>query len=110
MRLAETWLFLVAVGAFLVAFAVVNLFLIYTAGVQKTNLNVSAPLVGTARIAGVPDPYTVGIYAVRGVLLLAIGLIGAKLLEIGLVERREKKKERQWQQYYEQYGYQYQQY
>ncbi|MEZ0320014.1 MAG: hypothetical protein ABWK05_08510 [Pyrobaculum sp.] len=110
MRLVDTWLFLVAAGAALVAFSVVNLFLLYAAGVPKTNLNISAPLVGTVKVSGFPDPYVVGVYVVRGVLLLAIGLVGAKLLEIGLAERREKAKERQRQQYYEQYGYYYQQY
>jgi len=103
---------LVAAGAALVAFAVVNALLLYFAGAPKVSLNITAPLLGqtiTAKISGVPDPYAVGTAVARGVILLAIGLIGAKLLEVGLGELRRQREEETRRQYYEQY-YQYQQY
>jgi hypothetical protein len=105
-------LVLLAVGAVLVAFAVVNALLLYYAGVPKTALNVTAPLVGQLKIQGVPDPYYVGVGVLRGVLLLALGLIGGKLIEVGLAEWRERRREEALRNYYEQYryGYQYQQY
>lgn len=96
---------LIGAGAALLVFAVVNAFLLYTAEVPKTSLRASLPLVGSANITGVPDPYVLGVNAVRGVILLAIGLIGAKLLEIGLRELRESKKEAALRQYYESYQY-----
>ncbi|RFA95263.1 hypothetical protein [Pyrobaculum aerophilum] len=102
-----------AAGIALVIFAVVNALLLYTAGVPKTTLNVTLPVLGqqvTAKISGVPDPYTLGVNAVRGILLLAIGLIGGKLIDTGLAEYRERRKEEAWRRYYEEYGYQYQQY
>ncbi len=99
-----------AAGAALVVFAVVNALLLYTAGVPKTALNVTAPILGQLKIQGVPDPYYLGIGVVRGVMLLVIGLIGAKLMEIGLAEWRERRREEALRRYYEQYGYQYQQY
>jgi hypothetical protein len=45
-------------------------------------------------------------------LLLALGLIGGKLIEVGLAEWRERRREEALHKYYEQYqyGYQYQQY
>ena len=114
-----------AAGAVLVVFAVVNALLLYTAEVPKTTLNVTAPALGqlkiqgiitlnltapVLKIQGVPDPYYLGIGVVRGVVLLVIGLIGAKLMEIGLAEWRERRREEAVRRYYEQYGYQYQQY
>ena|GEM_PF-709781 len=102
-----------AAGATLVVFAVVNALLLYTAGVPKIVLNMTAPILGqqvTLKIQGVPDPYYLGIGVVRGVMLLVIGLIGAKLMEIGLAEWRERRREEALRRYYEQYGYQYQQY
>ncbi|MCI4447599.1 MAG: hypothetical protein JHC20_06810, partial [Pyrobaculum sp.] len=83
-----TALVLLAVGTLLVAFAVVNALLLYYAGVPKTTLNVTA-----LKIQGVPDPYYVGVGVLRGVLLLALGLIGGKLIEIGLAEWRERSRE-----------------
>ena len=102
-----------AAGIALVIFAVVNALLLYTAGVPKTTLDVTLPVLVqqvTAKISGVPDPYTLGVNAVRGILLLAIGLIGGKLIDTGLAEYRERRKEEAWRRYYEEYGYQYQQY
>ena len=99
-----------AAGAALVVFAVVNALLLYTAGVPKIALNMTAPILGQLKIQGVPDPYYLGIGVVRGVMLLVIGLIGAKLMEIGLAEWRERRREEALRRYYEQYGYQYQQY
>ena len=100
-------LVLLAVGAVFVAFAVVNALLLYYAEVPKTALNV-----GPLKIQGVPDPYYVGVGVLRGVLLLALGLIGGKLIEVGLAEWRERRREETLRNYYEQYqyGYQYQQY
>jgi hypothetical protein len=105
-------LILLVIGAVFVAFAVVNALLLYYAGVPKTALNVTAPLVGQLKIQGVPDPYYVGVGVLRGVLLLALGLIGGKLIEVGLAEWRERRREEALRNYYEQYqyGYQYQQY
>jgi hypothetical protein len=102
-----------AAGAALVVFAVVNALLLYTAGVPKIALNMTAPILGqqiTLKIQGVPDPYYLGIGVVRGVMLLVIGLIGAKLMEIGLAEWRERRRDEALRRYYEQYEYQYQQY
>ena len=100
-------LILLVIGAVFVAFAVVNALLLYYAGVPKTTL-----LVGPFKIQGVPDPYYVGVGVLRGVLLLAIGLIGGKLIEVGLAEWRERRREEALRNYCEQhqYGYQYQQY
>jgi len=100
---------LLIAGAAFVTFAVVNALLLYFAGVPKASLNITAPLLGqtiTAKISGVPDPYAVGTAVVRGVILLAIGLIGAKLLEVGLGELRRQREERSQTQYYEYYQYQ----
>ncbi|AFA38777.1 hypothetical protein Pogu_0750 [Pyrobaculum oguniense TE7] len=104
MKFIVPWVLLGA-GAALLAFAVVNAFLLYTAEVPKTTLRASLPLVGSANITGVPDPYVLGVNAVRGIILLAIGLIGAKLLEIGLKELRENQRESAWRQYHESYQY-----
>lgn len=107
MRTYVTALVLLAVGSIFVAFAVVNALLLYYAGVPKTTL-----LVGPFKIQDVPDPYYVGVGVLRGVLLLALGLIGGKLIEVGLAEWRERRREETLRNYYEQYpyGYQYQQY
>jgi hypothetical protein len=100
-------LILLVIGAVFVAFAVVNALLLYYAGVPRTAL-----LVGPLKIQDVPDPYYVGVGVLRGVLLLALGLIGGKLIEVGLAEWRERRREEALRNYYEQYryGYQYQQY
>jgi hypothetical protein len=74
-------LILLVVGAVFVAFAVVNALLLYYAGVPRTALNVTVPLVGQLKIQGIPDPYYVGVGVLRGVLLLALGLIGESLLK-----------------------------
>ena len=99
-----------AAGAVLVAFAVVNALLLYTAGVPKTTLNVTVPVLGQLKIQDVPDPYYVGVGVVRGVLLLALGLTGGKLIDVGLAEWRERRREEAVRRYYEQYGHQHQQY
>ncbi|ABL89039.1 conserved hypothetical protein [Pyrobaculum islandicum DSM 4184] len=105
------WAFVfIGVGVALVAFAIANAFLLYFTSVPKTTLNVTAPLIGQVKISGMPDPYQVGVGVLRGVLLLAIGLIGGKLIDTGLTELREKRREEALRRYYEQYGYQYQQY
>jgi hypothetical protein len=116
-------------GGVLLIFAVVNALFLYFAEVPKTsleaavplpdrinipvagfNLSITLPSQPTLRIQNVPDPYYIGVNVLRAVLLLAIGLIGAKLVEIGLSEWREQKREETLRAYYEQYGYQYQQY
>lgn len=116
-------------GGVLLIFAVVNALFLYFAEVPKTsleaavslpdrinipvagfNLSITLPSQSTLRIQNVPDPYYIGVNVLRAVLLLAIGLIGAKLVEIGLSEWREQKREEALRAYYEQYGYQYQQY
>jgi hypothetical protein len=56
-----------------------------------------------------PDPRAVAVAAVRALALIVLGLTGGKLLEIGLKERREVKRDRELQRYYQQYYY-YQQY
>ncbi|ACB40128.1 hypothetical protein [Pyrobaculum neutrophilum] len=101
---------LIGAGAALVAFALANALYLYFSAVPKTALNVTAPLIGQVKISGVPDPYHVGVGVLRGVLLLAIGLIGGKLIDTGLAELRERRREEALRRYYEQYGYQYQQY
>lgn len=100
---------LLAVGSVLVAFAVGNAVWLYYGGIPRATLNVTLPILGqtvTAKISGMPDPYATALTAVRALLLLAIGLIGAKLISIGLAEWREEKREKVAQAYTEQYyGY-----
>jgi hypothetical protein len=113
MKLYASALTFLVVGLALVAFAVVNAAVLYFAGVPRATLNITAPILGqtmTAKISGVPDPYVLGVNVVRAVLLLAIGLIGAKLIDTGLAELRERRREEALRRYYEEYGYQYQQY
>ncbi|MBP1449045.1 MAG: hypothetical protein JZD41_03375 [Thermoproteus sp.] len=97
-----------AAAVALLAFVVAEALAIFSAQIPKTTITVSTRL-GPLQIGDMPDPYAVAASAVRALILLALGLTGAKLLEIGLTLRRRMRQEKALQQYYQQY-YQYQQY
>ncbi|MGC8582673.1 MAG: hypothetical protein ACP5I3_02495 [Thermoproteus sp.] len=98
----------IGVGAALVAFAVAAAALLYLQKIPETTITVQTGL-GQLNLGNMPDPRAVAAAAIRALALIAIGLTGGKLLEIGLKERREARRERELQRYYQQYYY-YQQY
>jgi hypothetical protein len=104
MRSYVASLVLLCAGAALVAFAVANALLLYASDVPRAPLNITSPL-GQLRVQNAPDPYYLGVGILRGVLLLAIGVTGGKLIDSGLAELRERRRERAVSQYYEQYAY-----
>ncbi|MEL9990322.1 MAG: hypothetical protein QXP98_01785 [Thermoproteus sp.] len=89
-------------GAALVAFVVIAGALLYISKIPTTTLTIDTKL-GPLQIGDMPDPYAVAVAAVRALVLLALGLTGGKLLEVGLKELREVKRERAVQAYYQQY-------
>lgn len=94
---------LIAVGAAFVAFALINGVLLYFQDIPRTTLEINLPVLGqavTAKISNVPDPYALGTTVARAVVLLALGLVGAKILEVGLAEWRIRRREAQWLEYY----------
>jgi hypothetical protein len=98
----------VGLGAALVAFAVVAAALLYLQKIPETTVTIETGL-GQLRLGNMPDPRAVAVAAVRALALIVLGLTGGKLLEIGLKEKREVKRDRELQRYYQQYYY-YQQY
>lgn len=95
----------IGMGAALLAFAVAAATLLYISGIPTTTLTVQTKL-GPLQIQDVPDPSAVAAAAIKALALLVLGVVGGKLLEIGLRERREAKRyaERQsWQQYQDLY-------
>ncbi len=107
-----SWKYVLPAGVVLVAFAVINAIWIYSAEIPKTSLNVTVYILGRqdVKINDVPDPHYVASAIVRTITLLVIGLIGAKLIDTALTERRTEKREKAWQEYYQQYVYEQQQY
>ncbi len=95
----------IGLGAALVAFVVVAGALLYVAKIPTVTLTIQTKL-GPLQIGDVPDPSAVAAAAVRALALLALGLTGGKLLEVGLKERREAKREAEAASYYQQYVYQ----
>ncbi|MBP1448488.1 MAG: hypothetical protein JZD41_00490 [Thermoproteus sp.] len=71
-----------AAAVALLAFVVAEALAIFSAQIPKTTITVSTRL-GPLQIGDMPDPYAVAASAVRALILLALGLTGAKLLEVG---------------------------
>lgn len=105
-----SWKYVLPAGVVLVAFAVINAIWIYSAEIPKTSLDITVHILGRLQINDVPDPHYVASAIVRTITLLVIGLIGAKLIDTALTERRTEKREKAWQEYYQQYVYEQQQY
>lgn len=96
-----TYIFLGA-GAALIAFAVAHVMLLYFTDIPKSSITAVLPILGQqteVEIKDVPDPYYVGAVFVKAMLLLTIGILGGKLLDIGITQWREERREKAWQSY-----------
>lgn len=92
----------IGLGAALVAFVVVAGALLYLEKIPTTTLTIQTKL-GPLQLGDMPDPSAVAAAAVRALALLALGLTGGKLLEVGLKERREARRDAEARRYYQQY-------
>ncbi|MFN3804194.1 MAG: hypothetical protein ACK4SY_03975 [Pyrobaculum sp.] len=93
---------LLGAGVALIAFAVAHAMLLYFAEIPKSSITAVLPILGQqteVKIKDVPDPYYVGTVLVRAMLLLTIGVIGGKLLDTGITQWRESRREKMWQHY-----------
>jgi len=93
---------LISVGAFFVGFSLINGLLLYFETIPRTTLDITIPILGqtvTAKINNIPDPYAVGATIARAFVLLALGLVGGRVLEIGIVQLRAVRKEKEIAQY-----------
>jgi len=98
---------LFVVGIALVFFAVANAFLIFSAPMPRTSydLRVGSPDKPIEiSVEGMPDLYYLGHSVIKAVLLLTIGLIGARIFEIGIKQIHELRERRKYEYYY-QYQY-----
>lgn len=92
----------IGLGAALVAFVIVAGALLYLEKIPTTTLTIQTKL-GPLQLGDMPDPSAVAAAAVRALALLALGLTGGKLLEVGLKERREARRDAEARRYYQQY-------
>lgn len=94
-------------GAALVVFVVLAGALMFMQSIPRSDIVITTNF-GPMKLSNMPDPYAVATAAVRSLILLALGLTGAKLLEVGIDQRRKLKMEAQLEQYYQYYQqYQY---
>ncbi|MFB6490497.1 MAG: hypothetical protein TU35_004465 [Thermoproteus sp. AZ2] len=100
---------ILAVAIAILGFVVGEAAQMFAAKIPMVNITISTKL-GPLELANMPDPYAVASDAVKALILLALGLTGAKLLEIGVESLRRARQEKAWLEYYQQQYYQQQQY